>query len=194
LKVPDIDAFRTKLDLRDKTAVFIGGLDDAKRLPFLLAAADLCHISQPDFRLIIAGDGSERGMIENAAISRPWLHYLGRAFGAEKAKALAASQVMMMPGRVGLVAVDSFAAGLPIITTDWAYHAPEFEYLQSGLNSLISENEVSAYAAEVQRVLMDDVLLQSLREGARLAAREYSVEAMAANFLRGIQDATSNKR
>lgn len=190
VKAPDIAALKSRLDLRDKTAIFMGGLDQAKRLPFLIQAADICHSGQSDFRLIVVGDGSERQIIEEAAISRPWLRYLGRAVGAEKAQALAVSQLLMMPGRVGLVAVDSFAAGLPIVTTDWPYHAPEFEYLHSGLNGLVTRNEVSAYASAVQSLLSDASALRRLRQGALDSAQKYSIEVMAGNFLRGIQDAT----
>jgi hypothetical protein len=42
------------------------------------------------------------------------------------------SSAIWMPGRVGLVAVDALALGLPVLTTHFPFHAPELEYLVEG--------------------------------------------------------------
>lgn len=189
----ELTAFKGRFDLRGQTALFIGGLDLAKRLPFLVAAADICQKNNPDFRLIVLGDGSHRQVIEQAAESRPWLHYLGRSLGSTKSAALASSQIIMMPGRVGLVAVDSFAAALPIVTTDWSYHAPEFEYLKHGQNSLITVDDEEAFALMVEGILADPERLERLRVGARVSAEQYSLEQMVENFLSGLQEAAGVK-
>lgn len=186
-------SFKKRLNLKDKTAVFMGGLDEAKRLPFLLKAAEICHEKDPDFRLIVLGDGSQRHIIEKAARENNWLLYLGRAFGAAKAVALASSDLMMMPGRVGLVAVDSFASALPIVTTDWPYHAPEFEYLRNGHNCVVTIDDEAAFANEVLHLLDDKELLGALSSGTSYSAQQYSLEQMTHNFLAGLRAATQFK-
>lgn len=185
----DITSFKKRMDLRGKTALFIGGLDHAKRLPFLLKAAQLCHERDSEFRLIVIGDGSERDLIEKAASDNSWLLYLGRAHGASKAQALASADIMMMPGRVGLVAVDSFASGLPIVTTHWPYHAPEFEYLRDGRNSVVTSDDVAIFADGTLSLLHDDDRLTLLSKGARESACQYSLEQMTTNFLGGLNAA-----
>ncbi|MBT1002784.1 glycosyltransferase family 4 protein [Paenarthrobacter sp. DKR-5] len=185
----EVEDFRETHGLTGRTALFMGGLDASKRLPFLIAAADVLAQNEPDFRLLVIGEGSERRIIDDAIRSRPWLVYLGRAQGKEKALALAASDTIAMPGRVGLVAVDSFVAGRPIVTTNWPFHAPEFEYLVSGYNSCICENSVEAFSKSLQTVLYDDTLRARLRRGARESAEMYTVDNMVGRFAQGIEEA-----
>ena len=81
-------------------------------------------------------------MVEEKAAGSSWLRYVGRAGDGEKRLLGATASLLMNPGRVGLVAVDSFALGLPIATTEWQLHAPEFDYLVPDDNALITENSV----------------------------------------------------
>lgn len=181
--------FNADHDLHGKTALFIGGLDESKRLPFLVQAAKLAHGLDSDFRLMIAGAGSDSLIAEEAARELSYVSYLGPLFGEEKALAIKSAQVIAMPGRVGLVAVDSFACGTPIITTDWPWHAPEFEYLESGINAVIAADNPHSYADSLVRILQDESGLLRLREACLEAADRYTVEAMVDNFVSGVKDA-----
>jgi len=174
-------------DLRGKTGLFIGGLDESKRLNFLIEAADMAYKTDSDFRLIVAGSGEGRSTIAEAAQHRPWLVHLGPLFAADKATALSASDVLLMPGRVGLVAVDSFAAGRPIITTEWPFHAPEFEYLMPGRNSVVTNNDVASYSDAIVATLNDRASLSRLQDRALESAGEYTIVRMASNFLGGLK-------
>ncbi|POH60831.1 MULTISPECIES: glycosyltransferase family 4 protein [Cryobacterium] len=189
IRAEDISAFNNSHDLKGKTALFVGGLDGSKRIQFLLEAGEIAHTMDSDFRLVIAGDGDEREIVERFQVERPWLIFLGPVFGASKAVAMAASQVMAMPGRVGLVAVDAFAARLPVITTDWPWHAPEFEYLEDGVNAVVTKDNAHTYATALDAVLRDHARLSSLKANCALAGETYSVEVMVQNFLRGIRRA-----
>ncbi|MDQ0031444.1 glycosyltransferase family 4 protein [Arthrobacter bambusae] len=187
-KITDVSkqTFADKHDLRGKTGIFIGGLDDSKRLEFLLEAAQQVHSSDPEFRLIIAGNGSRRDLVQSAADSNPWIAYLGSLFGEEKALALASAEVLLMPGRVGLVAVDSFASTTPIVTTDWPLHAPEFEYLQPGHNAVVTRDDMKEYSTSIVELLNDTEALDGLKRGTEESAEVYSVHNMASNFLQGL--------
>lgn len=182
----DREEFSVQHDLQGKTGLFIGGLDSSKRLEFLLAAAELAYAEDPQFRLLVAGSGSEAEFIKSMAATRSWMSYLGPLFGADKATAIAVSQVFLMPGRVGLVAVDSFASGRPIITTKWDLHAPEFEYLSDGQDAIITADEEIAYANAIVATLNDSEELKRLQENARSSASIYTVSRMADNFLTGL--------
>lgn len=181
------EAFRLKHQLTNKVAIFVGGLDAAKRIGFLLAAAEHAYGLDSEFRLVVVGSGSERGVVQQAAKEYPWLVYLGPLFDGEKAEALSVASLMLMPGRVGLVALDSFAAGVPIVTTDWPWHAPEFEYLTNGRDSVITADDIYEYAAQIVGVLNDRDRLSALREGAKAAMDQFSVEQMVSNFWNGLQ-------
>jgi glycosyltransferase involved in cell wall biosynthesis len=93
---------------------------------------------------------------------------------------------MLMPGRVGLCAVDSFALRTPVVTTNWPWHAPEFEYLENGRNAVVTPDDPMAYASAVQELLNDRSRLASLREACRRDAAHYTIDGMAARFCDGL--------
>lgn len=185
----ELTRFRTENDLRDKTALFMGGLDASKRLPFLFEAARAVHQQMPDFRLLIVGNGQLRAATEKFAAEHPWCIYLGSRFGSDKALPMRASQVLVMPGRVGLAAVDSFAAGLPIVTTAWPFHAPEFDYLTPGINAVVSKDTPYDYATSLAGLLASPNELESLKLSCLNLAPKYSIESMTSRFFDGIVSA-----
>ncbi|WXF91769.1 glycosyltransferase [Curtobacterium flaccumfaciens pv. flaccumfaciens] len=97
------------------------------------------------------------------------------------------SDILLMPGRVGLVAVDAVALGLPIITTDWPFHAPEAEYLNSS-NSIRSGDSEVEYANAIIKLVNDKDRLLEFRARTWESGALYSVEAMAANFITHLKE------
>lgn len=193
VKQQQLEEIKRNLDLRGKTAAFIGGLDSSKRIQFLLEAASVAHSIDPDFRLIVAGAGVEQKLVENFSKAKHFIHYVGPLFDKDKALILRASQIISMPGRVGLVAVDSFATQTPIVTTDWEWHAPEFEYLVSGVNSLITPNSIEAYSDGLIYILNNKPELETLRKNCLEDSEKYTVEAMVENFVGGLKKALGTK-
>lgn len=173
--------------LPGRTALFVGGLDAPKRIPLLLESARRVADALPGFRLLVAGDGAEWPLV-SAAASHPGspVVALGRVGGPDVALLGTVSDIMLMPGRVGLCAVDSFALRTPIVTTDWPWHAPEFEYLKNGQNAVITRDDPAAYTAAVRALLNDPARLHSLRTACGENAAEYTIDAMAARFCDGL--------
>ncbi|WAC68503.1 glycosyltransferase family 4 protein [Microbacterium sp. SL75] len=180
--------FAAQHGLTDATALYIGGLDESKRLNFLLESAAAVHAKVPEFRLLIAGSGERESDVAAFAADHSWCVYLGPVHGKKKWTALALSQAMLVPGRVGLVAVDSFAAGVPIVTTDWPWHAPEFEYLIPDVNAIVTEDSIDIYADGVLRMLTDHSMRERLKQDLLGSARTYSVEKMAERYVDGIEE------
>jgi glycosyltransferase involved in cell wall biosynthesis len=83
------------------------------------------------------------------------------------------------------VSVDSFVLGTPIVTTDWPWHAPEFEYLMPGRNAVVTPDDVQAYADGVAALLRDPARVDELRRGCAEAAPRYAVEQMVDRFAVG---------
>ncbi|GAA5193167.1 hypothetical protein GCM10023346_17190 [Arthrobacter gyeryongensis] len=181
--------FRDTRGLTDNVAVFVGGLDESKRIPFLLEAAEVAHSLDPSFRLLVVGDGVQRPLIEKAAETSDAVVYAGALFGAEKTRALLSAKVIAMPGRVGLIAVDSFAAGRPIVTTDWPWHAPEFEYLLPGIDSLTTEDDSRIYGESLLGLMNDTARLGFLQNNCQAKEADYSIEAMSQRYFEGISRA-----
>ncbi|WP_416417129.1 glycosyltransferase family 4 protein [Paenarthrobacter aromaticivorans] len=189
LSSSDLESYRRSLGLTEKSAVYIGGLDASKRIEFLLESARIASDSDPDFRLLIVGDGVERSRVEAAAAASPSIVYVGPQFGPEKVRALLACQVIAMPGRVGLVAVDSFAAGRPIVTTDWPLHAPEFEYLTNGSDCVVTPNDSKSFANALNSLTSNKPALQTMQAKCLEKSEDYSIDAMATRFMAGIRNA-----
>lgn len=180
--------FQRKHGLGAVVGVYIGGMYAEKRLDFLIEAAQEVRRQIPDFQLVFAGDGPERFIIEQAAQERPWVRYIGATFGIEKAKLLSVGQVFLLPGAVGLAVLDAFAAGIPLITTNYPLHGPEAAYIQNGLNGIITSPWTSAphYAEGIIKILRDKRLQETTSDNARASASQYSIEAMADLFSTGV--------
>jgi glycosyltransferase involved in cell wall biosynthesis len=187
-----IEAVRERYRLgAGPVAAFVGGLYAEKRLPFLVAAADVIAREIPDFRLLVVGDGPGRHQLEELVRGRAHIRYVGPLFGEEKAAALAAASLMVIPGLVGLTIVDAFALELPLVTTSVDYHSPEIEYLVHEDNGLIVDppDDPDNYAGTVLQLLRDPERLARLREGCRRDALRYTNEAMVERFATGVLEA-----
>jgi len=169
-----------------KIGVFCGSLYKNKCLDLLFESADLIHKKNPDFRLLILGGGTLIGAVRDYAVTRKWVNFAGPVFGREKAIYLRMSDIWLNPGLVGLGILDGFSAGLPIITTDVPFHSPEIEYLQNGVNGLMTAPDAGSYATAIEGLLDNKKQLLSLKNGALTSSRYFSIETMVSNFSEGI--------
>lgn len=179
---------RAELGIRngDHTGLFCGSLHADKCLRFLIDAADRIHARRAGFHLVIAGAGPEQSLVAAAAAQRPWLRYVGRVEGKDKARLHRLADLVLNPGMIGLGVLDSLAAGMPIVTTDVPFHSPEVEYLEQGVSGIMTEHAVDAFATAVLALLADDGQRAGLRAGALRASEDYSLDRMVANFRTGV--------
>ncbi|MBN8707884.1 MAG: glycosyltransferase family 4 protein [Verrucomicrobia bacterium] len=185
----ELAALKARLGIKsDNVGVFTGGLYREKRLPFLLEACQLIRRDIPDFELIVIGKGPEADFIEAAARQNEWIHFVGPKSDREKVPYWALSKLLLMPGLVGLVVLDSFALGVPMITTDYPYHSPEISYLKDGENGLIVKPwpDPEEYARRTVELLRDPDRISRLARKALEDADRYSVERMSKNFAEGV--------
>jgi len=169
-------------------ATYIGGLDESKRIDVLLRAAEQLYELDIRFLLTIGGHGSMEPDVR-ALANKPWLEYLGTVGTTEKAALAARCRIMMIPGRVGLAAIDSFTMATPIVTMSWDYHAPEFEYLNN-TNSVVVDGDEHAYVAAIAELMSDQLRVDLLSSGAALSAKDYPLTRMRDSFANGIETAT----
>ena len=179
------------MDEGTKIGLYCGALYREKHIGFLLEAAARIRETLPEFELLVIGGGPEEGDVKEAAQVHPWVHYLGPQFGHEKALCFRLAHVSLHPGAVGLAILDSFAAGLPMITTNIPGHGPEKEYLEDGVNGLIPPHDPELYVGEVVRLLKDEARLAGMRGNALESGKRYSIETMVEYFKNGIVDCLS---
>ena len=118
-----------------------------------------------------------------------WATYLGVVHGRDKARALKAAQAVAIPGTIGLVALDSLVAGTPIVTTDYPYHAPEFDYLADGMTAVVTPNDEHSYADGLVAFLTDRLRQQEMSKRCQIEAQKYTLDDMVRRFLTGVKSA-----
>ena len=176
---------RQEVSLR---CVYLGSLYASKRLDFLIAAGDEIARVLPGFALEVIGDGPQRESLEADAESRPWLRLHRALYGDDLVAVVLDGALLLVPGGVGLVILDSFAFGLPMVTVDVPTHGPEIDYLEPGTNGVMlpSGTTPGEYAAAVTELLNDDSRMSLLRRGCAASADLYTLEAMIERFGNGV--------
>lgn len=164
---------------RERTVCFIGAIDAKKRVDFLAEALEHLWRLDPSIKILVGGRGTDEDLLAPAR-SRGQAVMLGYVKGKEKAAVLRLSRAICVPGRVGLVAVDALAASLPVITTDWQFHAPETEYLVEGQSRHTSADDSIEYAKSIKKFLD--------REDAPVEFDFPTMDQMVDNFASGIID------
>ncbi len=185
----EVADLRAKLQLTPGwTAVFVGGLHYHKRIPFLVEAAERVARRHEAFRLVIAGGGVQADALHAMKADRPWLKVLKPTFARDKATLMMAADVYVMPGLVGLGVLDSSVFSLPVLTTAYPGHSPEFAYLQDGVSAMVVQEwrSAAAYAEALEALLKDEPRRRALSHGASRLASMYSIGEMARRFSQGV--------
>jgi L-malate glycosyltransferase len=182
----ELNQLKNQLGIQgSKTGIYCGRMYPDKRLDFIIETCIRVKKHIPDFHMIFVGAGIDAYQAQETSKTYDWIHYVGPKFGKEQVKYFKLSSVQLMPGLVGLGILDSFATETPIITTNFPYHSPEIDYLENGINGIMTNNNIDDYSNSVVQVLKNDEYLK-LRDGCKLAAEKYTVERMVDNFKNGI--------
>jgi glycosyltransferase involved in cell wall biosynthesis len=170
----------------NNVAIYCGGIYKEKRIEFLIEACDKTREKIKDFQILIIGSGPDVELILQAKKTRDWIHYIGPKFGLERVKYFQLASLFLMPGLVGLAILDSFALRTPMITTEFPYHSPEIEYLENGINGLMTQNSLESYVGAVVEFFKNDAKRIKLTQGCRDSSTKYTVEQMIDNYADGI--------
>lgn len=147
--------------------------------------------------LLIIGDGPERQSMESriAAEGLDGIRFLGPLSDDDAAPYLFASDIMLMPGYLGLVINHAFAFGLPVVSlrspAGITAHSPEVEYVRSGENGLlVGGRTAGALFGGVQSVLADHPRYSA--NASAYARKHLTVDRMVEGLHGAIQHAASS--
>jgi glycosyltransferase involved in cell wall biosynthesis len=183
----EMQALRRSLGLDGKrVGMFLGSLYAQKGLDFSLEAARIIRRSLPDFHWMVMGNGPDRAKVEAMAHEHPWVHWVGPKLGRDKALYAGLCDVLMIPSAIGLVALDSFALGRPIVATHENNHGPEVAYLEDGADCVMTPRSVDAYADAVVELLTQRERLSDMQRRCLQKASVYSIDGMVDNMRRGV--------
>jgi L-malate glycosyltransferase len=185
----DTHQFNRQLGIADNARIglYCGALYSNKKIGFLLNAASIIHSQNPDFVLLMIGSGADSELVKNFAQRHSFIKYLGPLFGGQKALAFKSAEIFLCPGATGLAILDAFSAGLPFFSSDDPNHGPEIDYLQHGINGVMTVSVEEDYANAVINVLEKPEELTRLQQNALASSNQFSIDNMAQNFVDGIQ-------
>ena len=163
--------------------LWVGRLDRQKGFRVAVRAFEVLADEMPDLRLVVAGDGDERGAVGELP---PPVRARVDMLGAVRHEALppyhAAADAFVAPAlgqeSFGLVLVEAMAAGLPVVAT----RIPGYdEVVRDGVDGLlVPPDDPAALAAAILRVLTDPALALRLAGSGKARAAEFSWDRVAA--------------
>ena len=106
-------------------------LSENKALPFLVDACRAAREKIGHFSLLIIGDGDYAPWLRQQAETDTWIHPVGPLYGSEKAEMLALADIFLLPSANGLSILDSFAAGLPLLSARFGNHGQSGTHVET---------------------------------------------------------------
>ncbi len=177
----DPDLFNEPAQL-GRDVLCIGRLElVGKGLDLLLAAWAQVH-RQVDGDLVIAGTGPDEARVRQLAKRlgvAARVRFPGWVSGADKARLLGASRLVVVPSRAetfGIVAVEALAAATPVV----AFDIPCLREVVPGTcGRLVRPFDVAALSAELVRLYSDEDLIRGLGAAGRSFATGYDWAVLA---------------
>jgi phosphatidylinositol alpha-mannosyltransferase len=178
----DVETFRTQrrrpasLPADRPIVLFVGRLEGRKGVAGLIRAMARVRATMSDALLVIAGDGGDRGSLEQLGrdVDAP-VRFAGRVADDDLAALLCAADVVCAPAlggeSFGIVLLEAMAAGKPIV----ASAIEGYEALVGATNCarLVPPGDDAALAADIVTLLQSPGLRRQLGDAGAEAARRY---------------------
>jgi len=192
--VPTSDTDRVRREIgigTEPVLIFVGRLVPEKRAEILIDTVRELDSRGVDLSLIVIGEGNERSRLERHAAGMERVHFVGAEYDEYRlAVYFMVSDLLVVPGRIGLTCVHAFSYGVPTVTSsDRAVdQSPEYDYLDDGKNSVIvSHPDVAAFADALVQILESEETIRSLRTGAKEAANRLTMANMVDQYLAAVK-------
>lgn len=154
--------------------LFLGGLEPHKGIGVALDALRRA----PDARasLDIAGAGTMADACRAAALLDPRIRFHGFVTGEEKERLLGSADVLLFPSlcweAVGLVMLEAFAHGVPVIASRTG-GVPEF--IEDGRTGfLVNPGDAAALATHIGRLAANRDVIETMRDACRASAARFT--------------------
>ncbi|MFC2171033.1 glycosyltransferase family 4 protein [Acidobacteriota bacterium] len=181
---------RRKKDSRkgDRNAVrllYLGRIEDNKGVDLLCMAFVRAASRFPALRLDIAGWGSLEDSLKDKYGDHGRITFHSSAFGERKAQLLAESVAVVVPSVwpevFGIVIVEAYASGKPVIATRIGGIPEVVDEHETGL--LIPPNDVEALENALCAVADNPASFRSMAQNCFRAARRYALESITQSYL-----------
>lgn len=157
--------------------LFIGRLIASKRIEDLITYYNLLKKDIPNITLDIIGDGPENYLIKKAAETDLDITWHGTLVNeVDIAPIMKKASLVFIPGHSGLSINHAFAYGRPYITLKGPSHAPELDYIDSGINGYVLGDDRNTNISTLKKLLLNRTILEQFCESARQKGKYLAVE------------------
>ena len=163
---------------KNQTILFIGRLEKRKGVQYLLQAFAELLQRQPQAKLVIIGDGSQRNRLENFAYQvgiDKRIEFLGFVDEATKRRLLHESAVFCSPAlygeSFGIVLLEAMASGLPIVAGDNPGYASVLK--EKGTLSLVNPKDTIELSRRLELFLTDEEIRRLWRTWAKNYVKQF---------------------
>ncbi len=166
--------------LRSKRLLYVGRLSREKGIDRLLKAWSQIYSNHPEWRLVIAGEGSEKerwfrtiaadDQIAKVAASIDWLGWV-----SDVQSLMASCDAFVLPSRYeGFpnALVEAMYSSLPCVATDCS--ASIVEIIPDDLTGLRVTNDSEGIVTGLSKLLTEEALRNQFREKAKLSVAKFS--------------------
>jgi len=166
--------------------ISVGRLAEEKNWHTLLAAMPLVIEAYPEVKLVILGDGDDRGKlekyVEELAITQQ-VQFTGNIPFAEVPRYLKAADLFCFASiseTQGLVTLEAMAAGLPVVAVRGS---GTVDVVEDGVDGILTDNDSTAVATALLALLGNQEKQQQLRLAAQKKAGQFNQLSQAQNLL-----------
>jgi phosphatidyl-myo-inositol alpha-mannosyltransferase len=182
----DAEPFEDLLQDGRPTLLFVGRLEKRKGLEPLIRAFTLLKTEHPDLRLLVVGDGPERGRCEQLLPERlrSDVVFLGRVDQDDLPRYYASCDLYVSPAlggeSFGIVLLEAMAAGAPIVASDIpGYRSVARDEVQG---RLVPPGDPRALADSIRGLLANASLRAAMGAEGRRTVDEYDWAVVAARL------------
>jgi glycosyltransferase involved in cell wall biosynthesis len=166
------------------TILFVGRLQARKRVDSLLRAC--AEMPEPKPRLVIVGEGPERGTLEQVAGQvYPSAQFSGAKHGDELKPYFAEADLFVLPGTGGLAVQEAMSHGLPVIVAKG--DGTQDDLVRTGNGWQVPPGDFAALVATLREALSDGKRLREMgNESFRIVSQEINLQTMVEVFLQAL--------
>lgn len=165
--------------------LFLGRLEVEKGILELCEAFLRAYDSHPSMQLDIAGWGTLENILRQKYGTHPGINFLGSIHGKSKEDALSSTAIVVVPSLVeevfGLVAVEAFAFGKPVIASNIGGLPELVRHGETGW--LVEAGNIQALSEQLKSVAkMDTLFLKNVSRTCKEFSYEFSIEKALAEY------------
>ena len=166
------------LDGKIYDVIFVGRLIKEKNVDILVKAVVLLKVDFPEIRCCIVGEGTEKAelmeLVKELRV-RGNFEFVGFQEYRVLIGKIKASKVLVLPSSregFGMVVIEAFACGVPVVTVAERYNAAQ-ELVDDGLDGFVVKLDADEVRGGIKKIIQEEIDYKEAVERAFCKAKKY---------------------